>query len=115
MVEQVWKSISRSFSKYALNTYYVPGTILDTGDSAMNQTDKCWQHVQTLGKIVCEVWLPNPPIFQPIAKACKVKIKSRSFDFKGNDQVRPELLGNRGSGERIELVLRVRIPQVRKF
>lgn len=100
--------------KYLLSAFYVPGTILDTGDTR-NQTDTCWQHIQILGKRLCEFWLPYPPIFQPIAKACKVKIKLRPFDFKGNDQVRPELLGTRGSGERVELILRVRIPRFRGF
>lgn len=57
---------------------HAPGIILSTGDAAVNQTDKCWQHIQIWGKYHMGFVPPYPLILQPVAKTCKI----RSFYFK---------------------------------
>lgn len=54
---------------------HVPGIILSTGDTAVNETDKCWQHIQIWGKYHMGFVSPTSNF---AAKTCKI----RSFYFK---------------------------------
>ena len=38
--QQVIHALIHSFNKYLLSTYYLTGTVLDTGDTEMNEIDK---------------------------------------------------------------------------
>lgn len=40
VARQVWGSITDSFGRYNLSTYYVPGFVPDSRDTAVNKTDR---------------------------------------------------------------------------